>query len=150
MPKTNKPETKTERRRLRGIEVAQAALLLVIGVVIALVLYFITVGMVASTPAPNVQVDAYNSFLAGDTAKVVLKFGKSVRVSNVVILGNDGSQITNDCEFPPGASKPMAVNAGQEYIFTCKLATGKSWQTNMMVNVTLADGSFVFARWVTG
>jgi hypothetical protein len=140
-PKTNK----TQRRKLRGLEVAQAALLLVIGVVVALVLFFVATGLVASTPAPNVQVDSFNSILAGDKAKVVLKFGKSGVVSSVTILGNDGEPITGECT-PSG----VAVNAGQQYIFDCQLLSGKTWQSNMIVKVVFADNSIAHVRWVTG
>jgi hypothetical protein len=42
----------------------------------------------------------------------------------------------------------MPVNAGQEYIFTCTLLSGKTWQTNMIVQVTFADGSIAYVRWV--
>jgi len=145
MPQTNKPETKTEKRRLRGIEAAQAALILVIGVVIALVLYFVAIGVVASTPAPNIEVDSFNSILTGDTAKVVLKFGKSGVVHNVTILGNDGNAITGEC-----SPKDIPVNAGQEYVFDCTLLSGKTWQTNMIAKVVFADNSVAYVRWVTG
>jgi hypothetical protein len=153
MPQTNKTETKTEKRRLRGIEAAQAALILVIGVVIALVLYFVAIGVVASTPAPNIEVDSFNSILTGNTGKVVLKFGKSGVVKDVKILGNDGNQITGSCQYYNGTAlvnPPVNVNAGQEYIFQCTLDTGKTWQSNMIVQVTFADGSIAYVRWVTG
>jgi hypothetical protein len=136
-------------RRFRGLEVAQAALLLVLGVVVALALYFLTMGMVASTPTPDVELDPYNSYIVGSTANVALRFGKSGMVQDVNILGNDGNPITGSCTFPGGAKPPMPVNAGQEYIFTCKLADGKTWQSNMIVQVTFADGSIAYVRWVT-
>jgi len=143
-PETTEPETtKPEKKKLKGMEVAQTALLLVLGVVIALVLYFVVMGMISSTPAPNVQVDSYNSYIAGKTAMVVLKFGKSGTINNVVILGPSGSQIAA-CS-PTG----VTVNAGQEYTFTCTLSSG-TWQTNMIVKVTFADGSVANVRWVTG
>jgi hypothetical protein len=150
-PETTKPETKPEKRgKIKGMEAAQAALLLVLSVAIALVLYFVVLGMVSSTPVPNVQVDSYNSYIAGDNATLVLKFGKSASVQSVVILGQSGTPITQSCSFPPGASSPMSVTAGQEYTFTCTLKTSASWQTNMIVQVTFADGSVANVRWVTG
>jgi hypothetical protein len=150
-PETTKPETaKPEKRKLKGMEAAQAALLLVLGIVIALVLYFVVIGMISSTPVPNVQVDSYNSYIAGNTATLVLKFGKSASVKSVVILGQSGTPITQSCSFPSGASSPMPVTAGQEYTFTCTLNQGASWQTNMIVRVTFADGSTANVRWVTG
>jgi len=147
-PEVTKPEKKG--KKLKGMEAAQAAILLVLGIVIALVLYFVVLGMISSTPAPNVQVDAYNSYIAGNTATVVLKFGKSGSVKSVVILGQSGSPITNPCNFPSGASSPMPVTAGQEYTFTCTLSTDNTWQSNMIVQVTFADGSVANVRWVTG
>jgi len=151
-PEATKPETtKPEKRgKLKGMEAAQAALMLVVGIVIVLVIYFVVVGMISSTPVPNVQVDSYNSYIAGNTATVVLKFGKSASVKSVVILGQSGTQITQSCSFPSGASSPMSVTAGQEYTFTCTLANDATWQTNMIVQVTFADGSVANVRWVTG
>jgi hypothetical protein len=149
-PETTKSETtktaKPEKRKLKGMEAAQAALLLVLGIVIALVLYFVVIGMISSTPVPNVQVDSYNSYIAGNTATVVLKFGKSASVSNVVILNSSGTKIA-PCTLP---SSPMSVTAGQEYTFTCTLNQGATWQTNMIVQVTFADNSVANVRWVTG
>jgi len=145
-PVSYKPKT---GRRFRGLEVAQAAILLVLGVVVAMALYFLTMGMVASTPTPDVELDPYNSYIVGSTANVTLKFGKPASVQDVKILGNDGNPITDSCTFPGGATPPMPVSAGQEYIFTCTLLSGKTWQTNMIVNVTLADGSIALVRWVT-
>jgi hypothetical protein len=147
-PETTKPEKRG--RKLKGMEAAQAALLLVLGIVIALVLYFVVIGMISSTPVPNVQVDSYNSYIAGNTATLVLKFGKSASVESVVILGQSGSPITSSCSFPSNAKPPMSVTAGQEYTFTCTLNQNASWQTNMIVQVTFADGSVANVRWVTG
>jgi hypothetical protein len=142
-PEATKPE---KRGKIKGMEAAQAALLLVLGIAIALVLYFVVVGMISSTPVPNVQVDSYNSYIAGSTATVVLKFGKSASVSNVVILNASGTKIA-PCTLP---NSPMPVTEGQEYTFTCTLANGATWQTNMIVQVTFADGSVANVRWVTG
>jgi len=153
-PEATKPETtKPEKRgKLKGMEAAQAALMLVVGIVIVLVIYFVVVGMISSTPVPNVQVDSYNSYIVGNTATVVLKFGKSASVSDVVILGESNNQIKQiaSCKFPSGASSPMSVTAGQEYTFTCTLNQDATWQTNMIVQVTFADGSVANVRWVTG
>jgi hypothetical protein len=144
-PEATKPETaKPEKRKLKGMEAAQAALLLVLGIVIALVLYFVVLGMISSTPVPNVQVDSYNSYIAGNTATVVLKFGKSASVSNVVMLNSSNTKIAT-C-----TPSSLTVTAGQEYTFTCTLANGATWQTNMIVQVTFADGSVANVRWVTG
>jgi hypothetical protein len=147
-PEATKPETaktaKPEKRKLKGMEAAQAALLLVLGIVIALVLYFVVLGMISSTPVPNVQVDSYNSYIAGNTATVVLKFGKSASVSGAVILNSSGTKIAT-C-----TPSSLTVTAGQEYTFTCTLANGATWQTNMIVQVTFADGSVANVRWVTG
>jgi len=151
-PETTKPEKRG--KKLKGIEAAQAAILLVLGIVIGLVLYFVVLGMISSTPAPNVQVDAYNSYIAGNTATVVLKFGKSGTVKQVQILGNNGNPITGSCQYYNATSNkytnpPVNVNAGQEYIFSCTLNQG-TWQTNMIVKVTFADNSVANVRWVTG
>ena len=139
---------KTEKRRLRGIEVAQAALLLVIGVVIALVLYYVVLGMVRSTPAPDVQLDAYNSYVTPKNAIVVLKFGKPAVVKDMQIV-NGTTTLTSTCS-PEGGSFPLTVFEGQEVTFRCDLATGKTWDTRMTVRVTFSDGRNVNLRWVIG
>ena len=141
-PETTKPE---KRRKLKGMEAAQAALLLVLGIVIALVLYFVVMGIISSTPAPNVQVDAYNSYIAGENATVALKFGKSGTVSSVVIYNSSNIKIAT-CTVP----NQLSVTTGQEYTFTCTLSTGSTWSTSMIVKVTFADGSVANVRWVTG
>jgi len=139
---------KTEKRRLRGLEVAQAALLLVIGVVVGLVLYFITVGMVAATPAPNIQVDSFNSFIAGSNAYLTLKFGKSGTVDGIA-LGNSWGAWIGGCVPADGRSFPLSVVAGQEYGFKCTLAK-LTWSTKLLVRVDFADGTTYWVSWVTG
>jgi len=138
-----------KRRKLRGIEVAQAALLLVIGVVVGLVLYFITVGMASSTPDPHFQLDGHNSFITGNAAYLVLKFGKSRVVTKVDIIDNTGASLSI-CSPAGGASYPLAVKAGQEYLFICPLNAGKSWPPSVNVRVYFADRIHVQTRWVTG
>ena len=143
MPKTNKPETKTEKRRLRGIEAAQAAILLVMGVAVSMILYVIVSSLALSTPVPVVQVDPYNSMVNGGTAEVTLKFGKTVQFYKVEIISQDGlvlSTCYND------NTKPITVKSGQSYSFTCN---GGSWTSSMLVRVTFTDGSVALARWVT-
>jgi len=141
-----------KRRKLRGIEVAQAALLLVIGVVVGLVLYFITVGMASSTPAPNVQLDPYNIIIVryGNTiaAWIGLKFGKSGVITNVTILGEDGKLLFK-CYPDYGDKYPLKVKAGEEFNFGC-LSSLDYLHTNMVIQVTFADGSVANVRWVTG
>ena len=147
-----RPET--EKRRLRGIEVAQAALLLVIGVVIALVLYYVVLGTVRSTPAPDVQLDAYHSSIQykAHIAFAELKFGKPGVVTKVWLLDRNGNLITDRC-YPAlvqEKSFPLRVYEGDRYSIRCDLPSDKTVDTRMIIRVEFADGRIVNVPWVIG
>ena len=143
---------KTEKRRLRGIEVAQAALLLVIGVVIALVLYYVVLGMVRSTPAPDVQLDPYSSFVDEKRIIMMLKFGKTATVTKAWLLDRNGDLISDNCYPAPihYVSFPLTVYEGQKYGIRCDLPPGKTWDTKMIMRLQFADGRIVNVPWVIG
>jgi len=147
-PNTNRP--KTERRRFRGLEVAQAALLLVLGVAVALTLYFIMMDMLQATPVPDVQLDTYHSYIAGDQAVVALKFGRSMYVVGVWIEGTTLDDfLTPNCD-----PQNIMVSAGYEYVFSCRLYSGKHWYPvmNVVIGNSAHGGNHavIRLRWVVG
>ena len=148
-PNTNRP--KTERRRFRGLEVAQAALLLVLGVVATMALYFVMMDIMRATPAPDVQLDPYNSYVnpRGNWGVVALKFGKTATVLGVWIDDSKGFPIARcDRYFPEGPGLPLTAYAGSEYTFSCYLVSDATWDNYMTVHVKLADGMVAHIPWV--
>jgi hypothetical protein len=154
-PNTNKPKT---GRRFRGLEVAQAALLLVLGVVVAMALYFLMVEIIQSTPVPIAQLDPYSSYFYTlnneNYAFVYLKFAKSVTVKLVDIIdGNNWNFLTPPCQWwnvDHWENFPLPAYAGKEYQFQCKLNPGKTWQPKMYVHLVLSDGTVYYIPWITG
>jgi hypothetical protein len=144
---TNKSE---RRKKLRGLEVAQAALLLVLGVAVALVLYFIMMDMVQATPVPSVQLDPYNSYISGTLAHVSLKFGKPATVVGMWIDNSMRHETLGGCWPDFGRSWPLRVNAGEQVEFWCGLADGKTWSSRMTIRILLDDGRNVNLQWVIG
>ena len=140
-------------RRFRGLEVAQAALLLVLGVAVAMVLYFVMMDIMQATAVPDVQLNPYYSVVypSGTTAHVVLKFGKPGVVYEMFILNSGGDEIAK-CQPAPihGGSFPLTVSAGKEYMFICVLYDGAVWDTRMTVVTWYADGRRVNIPWVVG
>ena len=133
-----------KKRKLKGMEVAQTALLLVLAVAVALALYAITTGMVGSVSAPKIQVDAFNSKILGNTAILVLKFGEGGQVQAVEIYNTANTRIAS-CT--PGN---IAVRAGESREFTCTLAGGQNWAPRMIVVVRFAGGSVARPEWILG
>jgi hypothetical protein len=143
-PNTNKPKT---GRRFRGLEVAQAALLLVLGVAVALVMYFIVTGMMMSVPAYYVQLDPYSSYIYDNKFHVVLKFGKSVTVYGMDIYNSaDMSLVGYNC-VPPTGSWPFRAQPGYIYHIECLMNTNVPVTHDLIVKVAFSDG-FVYLRWV--
>ena len=140
-PNTNKPKT---GRRFRGLEVAQAALLLVLGVVAAMALYFVMMDVIRSTPVPDVQLNPYHSVVHGSYAVVTLKFAKTKSTKYIDILNSTGNLISS-C-----SPASITVNAGEEKSFYCYLASGANWDTYMYVHIVFTDGVVVDIPWVAG
>ena len=140
--RSNTDKPKTGRRRFRGLEVAQAAILLVLGVVVAAVMYLTVSSMMASAPVPLVQLDPYNTILFGDWASVQLKFAKSVVVDHVDIIDNIPRVIATCTE------TNVVIRQGQEFIFHCNLNGATTWPTYMYVRLWLKDGSLIHVPWV--
>ena len=150
-PNTDKPKTAKARRRFRGLEVAQAALLLVLGVAVALAMYFVVNNMFASAPVPSVQLDTYRSGIYGDTATVVLKFGRPGVVRYVVLFDgrtNGPIDYITFCFSSESPDQGLRVVPGQRVNFICKLASGKYWTNVMVVHVRFWDEDVTNIRWV--
>ena len=144
-PVSYKPKT---GRRFRGLEVAQAALLLVLGVVVALALYFTMMNIMYATPAPDVQLNPYYSYVNPITnwGIVVLKFGRTAVVNKVWISNSIGYDIA-DCMRYRESGPPLTVDAGKEYSFACGFSTRPD--TYMTVHVEFADGRIIHIPWVS-
>ena len=101
-------------RRFRGLEVAQAALLLVLGVVVALALYFVMMEIIQAAPVPDVQLNPYHSYVnpSGGSVVVVLRFGKPANLRDVSLF-NSRYEVVGDC------SGPLVVEAGRNYYYSC-------------------------------
>ena len=138
-------------RRFRGLEVAQAALLLVLGVVVAMALYFVMMDVMQSAPVPDVQLNPYYSYVNpnGKWGNVVLKFGKPGVVTDVWIDDSTGLRIA-DCTpgDAKGGSYPITVNAGREYNFYCELKSGMVWDNQMTVGVRFSNGKVARLAWL--
>ena len=150
-PNTNKP--KTGSRRFRGLEVAQAALLLVLGVVVAMVMYFVMTNMLASAPVPEVQLDPYNTVVVQTHASVSLYFGTSAVVAGVDVITSDDTTPIASCVPVLGSSYPVRVVPGKKYVFDCSLLdAGKSWPRHAILRVWFAgDGHRVaHLHWLIG
>ena len=152
-PNTNKPKTAKAGRRFRGLEVAQAALLLVLGVVTAMAMYFVMMNIMQAMPVPDVQLNPYYSYVNpnGNWGIVALKFGKTGVVTRVWVDSSTGALIA-ECTpgFWKGGTLPTTVNAGQEYNFYCELLSGAVWDKRMTVRVAFADGRIANFPWVIG
>jgi len=75
------------KKKLKGMEAMQVALLVVIAVVIVLALYFVASQFIASTPAPALQIDPYGSTFSGTQVIITLKVGTSIdSISQVQII----------------------------------------------------------------
>jgi hypothetical protein len=157
-PNTNKPKTAKAGRRFRGLEVAQAALLLVLGVVVALTMYFIMVEIIQSTPVPIAQLDAYSSYFFTlnneHYASVYLKFARSVTVQRLDIVdGDNGIILASLCQWwnvDHWQNFPLSAYAGKEYQFMCKLDPGRTWKPKMYVRLVLSDVTVYYLPWITG
>jgi len=92
------------KKKLKGMEAMQVALLVVIAVVIVLALYFVASQFIASTPAPDLQVDPYGSTFSGTQAIITLKAGTSIQsISRVEIINprNPGTALCTITSFTP-------------------------------------------------
>jgi len=88
------------------MEAMQAVLLVVIGVLVVLALYFVASQFIASTPAPDLQLDPYGSTLYGTNVVVTLKAGNSIDQINKVEIYDPrtGSFVCSLTTFTPSAS----------------------------------------------
>jgi hypothetical protein len=146
-PNTNKPKTAKAGRRFRGLEVAQAALLLVLGVVVAMAMYFIVTGMMMTVPAYYVQLDPYSSYIYDNKFHVVLKFGKSVTVYGMDIANSaDMSVVGYNCGSPTG-SWPWRAQAGHIYHIECLLNPNVKVTHDLIIRMGLDDEG-IYLRWV--
>ena len=120
--------------RFRGLEVAQAALLLVLGVVVAMALYFVMIEIMQSAPVPEVQLNPYHSLVtpSGDKVVVALRFGKPAQLLFVHLTNSRGEYVST-CD------GPLVVEAGKNYFYSCPASPGAlaPW---MYVNLRFVDG----------
>jgi hypothetical protein len=145
-PNTNKPKT---GRRFRGLEVAQAVLLLVLGVVVAMTLYFLTMNMVQTTPVPPVQLEPYQSFVFIDSRGNVffnpaLRFGRAGKVIRVDIH-DEYLNVLSVC-YNADWTGPLSVVPGMVRGFSC-YAGGKVPRI-VTVTVLFDDWTEARLRWV--
>ena len=151
-PNTNKPKTAKAGRRFRGLEVAQAALLLVFGVVVALALYFIMMNIVQTTPVPPVQLDPYQSSVFVDSngnirIVPVLRFGRVGKVTRVDIRSGDNYFVSlATCFDANSAGYTLPVVPGMFRKFECAASGGVP--RILAVYVVFADGTDLVLRWV--
>jgi len=92
------------KKKLKGMEAMQVALLVVIAVVIVLALYFVASQFIASTPAPALQIDPYGSTFSGRQVIITLKAGTSIQsISQVQIIDprNPGTALCTITSFTP-------------------------------------------------
>jgi len=90
---------------VRGMEPMFVVLLLAIGVVATLALYFVFSQYIASTPAPAVQLDPYGSTFAGKQVVITLKMGTSIdaiQKVEVVDPTNPSNALCTVTSFTPG------------------------------------------------
>jgi hypothetical protein len=149
-PNTNKPKT---GRRFRGLEVAQAALLLVLGVVVALAMYFVMMNMLMMAPVPDVELDPYNSFVHVSPdklyafANIQLVFGRVGYLLRVDIVRSDSPDTAvGSCFDANVVGYKLAVAPGVRHTFSCRLDAGTT--PNLMIKVIFYDGKIVYIRWV--
>jgi hypothetical protein len=131
-------------RRFRGLEVAQAALLLVLGVVVAMALYFVMMEMMLMAPVPDVQLNPYYSYVypSGDGAVVALRFGKPARLGDVSLLNSRFEWLTT-------CTGPLMVEPGRNYFYYCQVGVGvlTNW---IYVRVRIFGGKELFLPWYIG
>ena len=144
-PVSYKPKT---GRRFRGLEVAQAALLLVLGVAVAMALYFVMMDILQATPVPDVELDPYNSYINNRFGLVTLKFGRTTTIHRMWIDDSYGYGIATCTPYPEGVF-PVTVYKGQSKSFVCVLNESKQWdRTYMRVLLTVDNNQFVSVEWV--
>ena len=149
-PNTNKSKTAKAGRRFRGLEVAQAALLLVLGVVVAMAMYFVMMNMLMMAPVPDVQVDPYNSFIISkgyvDDIYIQLVFGRVGHVT-LITINNDALQQIASCFHSAATGYKLAVAPGARYSFQCGADVG-GLTRNLIIKVVFDDNKIVYIRWV--
>jgi len=135
------------KRKLKGMEVAQVALLLVLAVAVAVALYLIVSGMIAGTPVPKVQLDPYSSKVVGTRAYVVLKFGENARTINSIQMLDATGASVGSCGRPTGPFR-----AGHSYEVQCSLSQLPSGRVIVRVDYVAGDGSRKIANleWIIG
>jgi hypothetical protein len=108
---------KTTKRKLKGMETAQAVLLLVIAVAITLALWLIVSGMLGSANAPVMQYDTSASYTdSSGNAHIYVRVGvtvNSVINNQATLYGPYGSET---CSL---ATTTFPVKPGQDLQFSC-------------------------------
>jgi hypothetical protein len=150
-PVSYKPKT---GRRFRGLEVAQAAILLVLGVAVALAMYYIVTGIVASTPIPPVQLDPYTSVYQRLNDEIIfwpsLKFGRTGFVVKVVLNNVDSVYPISVCFDAASAGYKIPVVPGKAFVFRCEvpLTSNLGLSNVLRVGVVFDDGTAVNILWI--
>lgn len=117
------------KRKLRGMETAQAVLLLVIAVAIAIALWLVVSGMMASANAPQIQYDPSASYASGSNTYIAVKVGTTVNsvTGNAATLNGEGLSTPVSCSIAwtsAGAGATFPVMPGQEIVFQCPITLG--------------------------
>jgi len=119
----------SKTRRFKGIEGAGAVLILIIVVAVAIALWWVISGMLASSSAPNIQIDVYNSTIIGNQVWLTVKFGTAAQNPRVEIRNPaDPNNAITGCStelsgrsVTPGESVSFILNGctlqrGRQYI----------------------------------
>ena len=123
-----------------------------LGVVVAIALYFTMMDVIHETPVPEVQLDSYQSMIRGAGYQIALKFGRTGHVWGPVVYDMFENRLTNWCVYllPDGTWSdkfPVFVVPGSEVIFWCSITSYTSVDS-VIVRVFFTDGKVVNIRWI--
>ncbi len=112
--------------------------------VVGLALWFIASGTMATVDAPQVQLVPHESFIAGNTANVTLKFGKGLRGVSVSLMAPQGDTMTTIASCEP---RGINVAEGEKRPFRC---TGMTRTPGVIYIRVTWDGGSRLIKWVVG
>jgi hypothetical protein len=125
MPKPITRGPSEAKRGLRGMETAQAVLLLVIAVAITLALWLVVSGMVTSTSAPVAQVDPTGVHIENGRLAIPVKSG--IHINRVEGAAIHGTYLNSGCSFSP----TYDINPGQYIWVYCPIPPPGTYQVEI-------------------